>query len=68
MLFVEKRGSVLSAFLQLRKAFQFPSAVHPDHPQQEDHEHRARTLRRDHAGAGDFEAGVGAIRRGITGV
>ena len=36
--------------------------VRPHHAQQEDHEHRPGTVRRDHAGAGSFEAGVGALR------
>ena len=41
-------------------------AVHPDHAQQEDHEHRPRPLRRDYAGAGRVEAGVGAVRGGVN--
>ena len=37
-------------------------AIRPHHSQQEDDEHCARTLRRDHAGARRFEIGLGAFR------
>ena len=40
-------------------------SVRPHHAQQEDDEHRAGALRRDHAGAGSVEAGVGAVRSGV---
>ena len=39
------------------------NAVCTHHPQQENHEHRTRALRRDHAGTGGFQIGISALRR-----
>ena len=62
----------IGRFTELVREMSLRDAVHPDHAQQEDDEHRARALRRDHAGAGRFRSwcryGSGRRRRfdGLT--
>ena len=51
----------IGRFTELVEEMSVQHPVRPHHPQQEDDEHRAGAVRRDHAGAGSFEAGVGAV-------
>ena len=57
----------IGRFTELVKEMSVQDPVRAHHPQQEDDEHRARALRRDHAGAGSVEAGLGALRSGLKG-
>ena len=52
----------IGRFTDLVKGDEHQNAVRPHHAQQEDDEHRARALRRNHAGAGRIEAGLSAVR------
>ena len=56
----------IARFTDLVRETERADPVHPDHAQQADHEHRPRALRRDHAGAGRIEAGVGALRGSVS--
>ncbi len=55
----------IGRFTDLVKGDERENAVRAHHPQQEDDEHRAGALWRNHAGAGSVEAGFGEVWNGV---